>query len=73
MHKAAPQVQSLQKHKLQNMLARLPYFCDYCGKVFKDESKLEKHNSHARPANAGTALNLLLFYSFSKCNELGFI
>ena len=46
MHKAAPQVQSLEKHKLQNMLARLHYSCDYCGKVFKDESKLETHKLH---------------------------
>ena len=38
---------SLKKNKLQNMLARLHYSCDYCGKVFKDESKLETHKSHA--------------------------
>ncbi len=29
------------------MLERLHYSCDYCGKVFKDESKLETHKSHA--------------------------
>ena len=39
---------SLKKNKLQNMLARHHYSCDYCGTVFKYESKLD---THYRPYN----------------------
>ena len=55
------------------MLARLHYSCDYCGKVFKDESKLETHKSHARPANVGTTLNILLFNTLLVESKLGCI